>query len=58
MNFESEPLISDIQRKIVISIFLMYFHLGMGIKIFILGAGFAIYSIGMRVYRNTSLPPY
>ncbi len=40
------------------TIALLWPNLGMGIKIFILGAGFAIYSIGMRVYRNTSLPPY
>ena len=40
------------------TIALLWPNLSIGIKIFILGAGISIYSIGMRVYRNTSLPPY
>ena len=40
------------------TIALLWPNLSLGIKIFILGAGISIYSIGMRLYRNTSLPPY
>ena len=37
---------------------LLWPNLGIGIKILIFGMGIAVYSIGMKVYRNTSLPPY